>query len=100
MVDAISFQAERGSLLSLWTLTGADAAQVVVQAAVVAMALAGAIAVRRDPDLARDPRRVGALAAAVLLGTQLAANYWTYTYLAWVFPLVALALLRDPRTTG
>jgi hypothetical protein len=31
---------------------------------------------------------------------QLAANYWSYTYLAWAFPLVALALLRDPRPTS
>ena len=51
---------------------------------------------RRDPELARDPRRIGALAAAALIGVQLAANYWSYTYLVWVFPLVALALLPAP----
>jgi hypothetical protein len=90
MVDAVSFQAERGSLLSLWALTGADAAQVAVQAAVVTLVVAGAVHVRREP------RAVMALAAAVLLGTQLAANYWSYTYLAWAFPLVALALLSGP----
>jgi hypothetical protein len=100
MADAISFQAERGSLLSLWTLTGADAVQVAVQAAVVALVVAGAVQMRRDRELARDPRRVGALMAAVLLGTQLAANHWTYTYLVWVFPLVALALLRESRPTS
>jgi glycosyl transferase family 87 len=93
MVEAISFQAERGSLLSLWTLTGSDAAQVAVQAAVATLLVAAVVQVRRDPALARDPRRVAALAAALLLGTQLAANYWTYTYLTWAFPLVALALL-------
>ena len=41
MVDALSFQSERGSLLSLWALTGADAAQVAVQAAVVTLIVAG-----------------------------------------------------------
>jgi hypothetical protein len=96
MADAVSFQAERGSLLSLWALTGADAAQVTVQAAVVTLAVAGAVQVWRDGSLARDSRRIGALAAAVLLGAQLGANYWTYTYLAWVFPLVAPALLCVP----
>jgi hypothetical protein len=96
MMDAVSFQFERGSLLSPWTLADAYLAQAVVQAAVVAMVVIGVLGVRRDPSLARDPRRVAALAAAVLLGIQLAANYWSYTYLVWVFPLVALALLREP----
>lgn len=100
MVKAISFQAERGSLLSLWTLSGAEAVQVLAQAAVATLVVVGFLQVRRDPVLAHDPRRVGALAAAALLGVQLTANYWTYTYLVWVFPLVALALLRDPRATS
>jgi hypothetical protein len=99
MVDAVSFQAQRGSLLSLWALTGSDAAQVAVQAAVATLVVAGVAQVRRDPTFAADPRRVAALAAALLLGTQLAANYWSYTYLTWAFPLVALALLRAPRAT-
>jgi hypothetical protein len=96
MADAVSFQAERGSLLSVWALTGAEAAQLAVQATVVTLAVAGAVQVWRDGSLARDPQRVCALAAAVLLGAQLAANYWTYTYLAWVFPLLAFALLTGP----
>jgi hypothetical protein len=97
MVNAVSFQAERGSLLSIWALTGADAAQVAVQAAVVTLVVAGGIRAWRDQSLARDPRRIAALAAAALLGVQIAANYWTYTYLAWVFPLIALALLAGAR---
>jgi hypothetical protein len=95
MLDALSFQAERGSLLSVWALTGGDAAQVAVQAAVLTLLVAGLVQVRRDPVLARDPRRVAALAAAVLLGMQIGSNYWTYSYLPWVFPLIALALLTD-----
>jgi hypothetical protein len=96
MAGAVSFQAERGSLLSLWALTGGDAAQVAVQAGVVTLAAAAAVQVWRDRSLARDARRVGALGAAVLLGTQLAANSWSYTYLVWVFPLIAVALLGFP----
>jgi hypothetical protein len=99
MIDAVSFQAERGSLLSLWTLTGAGAAQVAVQAAVVTLIVAGAVRLRRDKAFASDPRRVAALSAAVLLGVQIGANYWTYSYLPWVFPLVALALLADADLT-
>jgi hypothetical protein len=100
MVRAISFQAERGSLLSLWTLTGADAAQVAVQAAVATLLVAGTARVWMDRELAADPRRVAALAAAVLLGVQIAANYWTYAYLPWVFPLLAYALLAERRATS
>jgi len=97
MANAVSFQAERGSLQSLWALTGADTAQVIVQAAVATLVVAGAAQAWRDPALARDPRRICALAAAVLLGAQLAANYWSYTYLCWAFPVVAAALLTTPR---
>jgi len=100
MARAISFQAERGSLLSIWTLTGADAAQVAVQAAVATLLVAGTARVWLDRELAVDPRRVAALAAAVLLGVQIAANYWTYAYLPWVFPLVAYALLAERRATS
>ncbi|MEA2126870.1 MAG: hypothetical protein QOI80_3652, partial [Solirubrobacteraceae bacterium] len=44
-----------------------------------------------------------ALAAAVLLAVQLTAGHWFYLYLAWVLPLVFVALLRRydiARSTG
>jgi hypothetical protein len=99
MVDAVSFQAERGSLLSPWSVLGAGGAQVVFQAAVIAGIAAGCLRVWRDRALAGDPRRMAALGAAILLSVQLAANYWSYTYLAWVFPLLAVALLTGERRT-
>jgi hypothetical protein len=93
MLDAIGFQAERGSPLSPWAVLGAGGAQIVFQAAVLTGIALACVRVWRDAALAADPRRMAALGAAILLAIQLAANYWTYTYMAWVFPLVALALL-------
>jgi hypothetical protein len=98
LFHALSFQAERGSLLSPWSVMGGHGgAQIVFQAGVIA-AIAGAFTrVWSDRTLAADPRRMAALGAAILLAVQLAANYWSYTYLAWVFPLLAVALLPDER---
>jgi hypothetical protein len=93
MASALSFQSERGSPMSLWALLELPAAQAGFQAAVVTGVVLAAVAVWRDAGLAADPRRMAALAAAILLGVQLAANHWSATYLAWVFPLAALALL-------
>ena len=100
MLHAISFQAERGSLLSIWSLWGARGPQLLLQAALVTLVVLGAARARRDQAFARDPRRVAALSAAILLGLQIVANYWTYAYLPWVFPLIALALLCEPRVRG
>ncbi len=97
MAHALSFQSERGSPMSLWGLVNLPAAQIAFQAAVLTGIALAAVAVWRDRTLAADPRRMAALAAAVLLGVQLAANHWSATYLAWVFPLVAVALLSDRR---
>ena len=93
MFDAVSFQAERGSLLSPWAQLGAEGVQTVFQAAVVAAIAAACVRVWSDRELAFDPRRMAALGAAIMLAVQLAANYWSYTYLAWVFPLIAVGLL-------
>jgi hypothetical protein len=95
MITALSFQAERGSLLSLWSLLDLPGLQVAFQAAVVTLIVVTAVRVWRDHDLATDPRRMAALGAAIMIGVQLAASYWTYTYLVWAFPLIALALLSE-----
>jgi hypothetical protein len=98
MVKAISFQDDRGSLLSLWTLVGVGSLQLGLQAAVISLVALSALWVRRDRELASDPRRLAALAGAVMIGFQLAANYWTPAYLTWLFPCLALALLSGSRT--
>jgi hypothetical protein len=41
----------------------------------------------------RTLRRLGALSAALVIGFQLTANYWFYTYVIWFEPFVFLALL-------
>ncbi len=38
---------------------------------------------------------MAALAAAILIGLQLSADYWAFLYLAWIVPLVGLSLLAD-----
>jgi hypothetical protein len=98
MLDALSFQAERGSLLSPWSLIGWEPAQLVFQAGVLTLVAVAAVQVWRNRAIASDPRRVAGLAAGVLLAVQLAAGYWTYTYLVWVFPLIAVALLAERRS--
>jgi hypothetical protein len=37
---------------------------------------------------------MAALSAAILIGLQLAADYWAFLYLVWVMPLVCLSLLE------
>jgi Glycosyltransferase family 87 len=100
MLEAIAYQAERRTLHSAWTLLGLEWLQPLGQAAVLALIAAATVRVRRDAALATDPARLAALSAAVLLGLQLTANYWTYLYLAWVVPCVVVALLADAPQTA
>ena len=90
---AIAFQAERDAPFSIWGLWDLPAAQRVVQAGAVILAVGLAVVPRRH-DLAG----LCALCAAVLIALQLAVDYWFYLYLVWFFPLVMLAVLarRSP----
>jgi hypothetical protein len=67
--------------------------QQVVQAATLAMVVGAAVRLHRDPSLAFDRARIAALCAAVVIGLQLAASYWTYMYLCWALPGILLSLL-------
>lgn len=93
MLHGLAFQAGRGSVLSPWTVIDIPALHLVLQAAAVAAAFAAAFAVWVSPELASDRRRICALSAGILLAVQLTANYWSYAYLPWVFPLLAVGLL-------
>jgi hypothetical protein len=88
----LGFQAGRDAPFSLWGLHDLPVAQRVVQAGALLLALSVAVLPRR-----RDLAGLCALAAAVLIALQLAADYWFYLYLVWFFPLLFLALLA-PRS--
>jgi hypothetical protein len=93
MVHAMTFQLSRRSMMSLWATLDLQALQPLAQALTLAIALGGAVLVRRDRAVAQDPRRVAALITAVLAGLQLQANHWAPLYLLWLAPPAMVALL-------
>lgn len=93
MLHAMAFQLERRSLHNPWELLGAEWLQPLVQAGVLALVAAATVRIRRDPALAQDPARLAALSAAVLLSLQVAGNYWSFLYLAWIMPSLLTSLL-------
>jgi Glycosyltransferase family 87 len=97
MVKAMSFQFQRGSFFAPWYTFGLRWLQPLVQAGVLACLLAAVLRIRADPSVGGDPVRLCALASGLLLGVQLAANYWTWWYLPWVFPFLAVALFAAHR---
>jgi hypothetical protein len=83
----IGYQAERGTPFSLWgQADGLGWLQAVVMVAAAGLALLVFFLPRR-----RSPLQVAALAAAVLVGVQMAADYWFYLYVVWFAPLVFVA---------
>lgn len=97
MARAVAFQFSRGSEQSLWVAAGLRAWQPLGQAGVLALLAASAIRLRREPALASDRRRMAALSAAVLIGLELAGNYWAFLYVVWVVPLVMVSVLAPGR---
>jgi hypothetical protein len=88
-------QAERTSPFSLWDWGRYHAGlpdlawlQRVLQALVVAAALACALVPRR-----KSPLQLAALTAALLVGFEITLTHWSAFYVAWFFPFAALALL-------
>jgi hypothetical protein len=95
MLSDISFPFHRGSLYAPWYMFSIGWLQPLVQAAVLAVLVWVMLSLRRSPSTWRDPRRLAGIFAALLLGVQLSANQWIYSYLPWVFPFIAVALLID-----
>jgi hypothetical protein len=93
MVHAVSYQFTRGTDQSLWTALGISGLQPLAQAGVVGLIAWAAVALWREPWRAADPRRMAAVSAAVLIGLQLAADYWAFLYVVWVVPLLCVSLL-------
>ncbi|MEA2159123.1 MAG: hypothetical protein QOD66_1503, partial [Solirubrobacteraceae bacterium] len=94
MARGLGYQFQRGSPQSLWAALGAQWFQPIGEAAVLALVAGACYRLRRDPALATR-EGIAALAAAVLLGLQLTANYWAFLYVVWVVPLMALSLLAE-----
>ncbi len=97
MAHAMAFQFQRGSFFAPWYTFRVQWLQPLAQAAVLAVVVAAVLHLRADRSARTDPVRLSALAAALLLGVQLAANYWTWSYLPWVFPFLAVGLLLAQR---
>jgi hypothetical protein len=100
MAHAVAYQFSRGSFQSLWNTLGAQAVQPYAQAGVLALVAGLTVTLHTRPELARDPRRMAALAAAVMIAAQLAANYWAFLYLAWTVPLIVASLLSTEAKDG
>jgi hypothetical protein len=94
MLHAISYQFSRGSSMSVWASPEAQRYQPLIQAAVLGLIAGATVRLRGDPALAQDRVRMAALSAAVLIGLQLAADYWAFLYLVWLVPLVSISLLE------
>jgi hypothetical protein len=96
MIHAIGFQFERGSFQSPWEVLGLPALQPVAQACVLAAVVGLTVRLRRAPWLCAERGRIAALSAAILLGLQLVAGYWSFLYLVWFVPLVGISLFAEP----
>ena len=100
----LGFQLSRKSLFSVWGAVPAlDWLHTLVKIAVAVFAVAVAVVPRQ-----RDLVQVAALGAAVIVGVELTATYWTYFYIVWFLPFVLVALFarylpelsgaREPRS--
>jgi hypothetical protein len=94
MARALGYQTSRNDPRSLWAVLGSVPWQQLAQAGTLALIAGGAVRLARDPILAGDRVRVAGLCCAILLGLQISAGYWTYMYLVWVFPFLALSVLQ------
>jgi len=95
MLHAISYQFSRGSPQSLWAALGIERWQPLGQACLLALIASAAVRLRSNPEPANDRTRLAAIAAAILIGLQLAADYWAFLYLVWVVPLLCLSVLES-----
>ena len=84
----IGYQSGRDSPFSVWgQVEWLRPLQVAILAATGALAIALAFRPRRKTLI-----QVAALGAALLLGSQLAAEHWFYLYIVWFYPLLLVAL--------
>jgi hypothetical protein len=90
----IGYQVGRESPFSIWGLEPSLGwLHTVVKAGILALGVLLFFVPRR-----RTPRQVAALAAAVLIASQLGAAHWFYLYLAWFVPPLLGALFAGHET--
>jgi hypothetical protein len=88
----IGFQLDRFSPFSIWSRhPGLDWLQTVLQLGAIAMA-AAVVLVPRGP---RTTAQVAALAAAVLVASQIPLQHWFYLYVPWFLPLYCVAVFSE-----
>jgi hypothetical protein len=89
----VGYQLDRPSPFSIWGQAASlDWLRTACQVATVALALLVAVVPR-----AREPRRLAALGAAVLIALQLTATHWFYLYVVWFAPFVLITVLSSHR---
>ncbi|MFL5894923.1 MAG: hypothetical protein ACJ76Z_07385, partial [Thermoleophilaceae bacterium] len=96
MLHGLAFQNVRSSTHSLWVLTGLERVRPAAVAAACLMVVAATVVAARDRGLRDDLRRTAALWASLLIAVELAANYWSPSFMPWFYPLVLIALF-SPR---
>ena len=84
----IASQIDRDSPFSVWGQVGG--LEPLRIATIAALGLLAAFMAFRPRE--KSPAQLAALAAALLIGTQLIAQHWFYLYLVWFAPLVFTAL--------
>ncbi len=100
----VAFQIGRDSPFSLWDWRQYHAQGIpdlhLVQRVLQVVLVIGSLALAWFPRR-RSPLRLAALTGAVLVGFELVLTHWSYLYLPWFFPFVALALVAalpgDPK---
>jgi hypothetical protein len=93
MAQGLRFQFERSSSHSIWVLSGLHGLRLLAEACAVGLICLSVVLVRCDHQLARSPQRLCALMAVAMIAVQLASDYWSYSYLPWMLPLVLVALI-------
>ena len=104
----VRFQVGRDSPFSIWDwgqyhakgIPSLKIGQYFLQALLVLGSLALGVWPRR-----RSPLRMAAFTAVLLIGFELVLTHWSYLYLPWFFPFVAMALIAPlagghPRSTS
>jgi hypothetical protein len=90
----VAYQADRDSPFSVWgQVPGLEPLRLAILIATAALAVAFAFVPKR-----KSLTQLAALAAALLIALQLAAEHWFYLYIVWFYPLllVAIASLEKP----